>query len=98
MQMASTSRLIICQSVNLYFILFTSLFCMLCFVFFASGDHIKIDNLSLSDGDPIDLVETVAKTFSENRQNPKCFNMWYRIPSHEVMMMMITIDWGGAGF
>ena len=47
MQMAITSRLIICQSVNLYFILFTSLFCMLCFVFFASGDHIKIDNWSL---------------------------------------------------
>jgi len=68
----------------------------------AGGDHIKIDNLSLSDGDPIDLVETVAKTFSENRQNPKrfvkCVNMWYRIPIHGVMMMMITIDWGGAGF
>jgi len=39
--------------------------------FEAGGDHIKIDNLSLSDGDPIDLVETVAKTFSENRQKPK---------------------------
>ena len=78
----------------LYFVFFT-------LYFEAGGDHIKIDNLSLSDGDPIDLVETVAKTFSENRQNPKrfdkCVNMWYRIPIHG-MMMMITIDSGRCWF
>ena len=54
-----------------YFVFFCFVFVFFTLYLEAGGDHIKIDNLSLSDGDPIDLVETVAKTFSENRQKPK---------------------------
>ena len=43
----------------------------------------------------------LQKLFLKSSKNPKrfdkCVNMWYRISIHG-MMMMITIDWGGAGF